>query len=242
MKDEVLWELTLRKVRPSDAGVYECQLTTHPPVSLFFNLRVVEAQAVIKGPKELHVHEGSKLRLHCTVEDATEPLLYVFWFHNTTMVNHHPDRPIQVSTKRYSSTLSIANVRRTDAGQYRCEPHLAIPANVTIHVLAGENPAAMQRGRDGIADRETPVSETSDGIPPTNSGSGHSLQALPLAAASATATFFFQKFFLSKNFGQGLILIALSWFHSSSMTARQCSASSCPTVPPSPLISDRSGR
>lgn len=95
------------------------------------------AHATIKGAKERHVHEGSKLMLRCTVEDATEPLQYVFWFHNTTTVNYHPARPIRINKKDYSSTLSIANVRRSDAGQYRCEPHLATSANVTIHVQAG---------------------------------------------------------------------------------------------------------
>lgn len=36
-----LWELSLRDVRLTDAGLYECQLTTHPPTSLFFTLKVV---------------------------------------------------------------------------------------------------------------------------------------------------------------------------------------------------------
>ena len=67
---------------------------------LIFTLLILsptEARARIKEAKELHVHEGSKLRLHCSVENATQPALYIFWFHNKSMVNHNPDRPIQVS-------------------------------------------------------------------------------------------------------------------------------------------------
>ncbi|KAK7083902.1 hypothetical protein SK128_028396 [Halocaridina rubra] len=34
------WELWMKDVQLSDAGQYECQLTTHPPVTFFFTLRV----------------------------------------------------------------------------------------------------------------------------------------------------------------------------------------------------------
>ena len=92
---------------------------------------------MIKGPRELHVHEGSKLRLHCLVEQATEPPIYVFWFHNSTMVNYEPKRPLKVVKHKYTSSLHITNVSKSDAGVYRCEPHLATPDNVTLHVISG---------------------------------------------------------------------------------------------------------
>ncbi|KAK7085287.1 hypothetical protein SK128_025979, partial [Halocaridina rubra] len=34
------WELWVKDVQLSDAGQYECQLTTHPPVTFFFTLSV----------------------------------------------------------------------------------------------------------------------------------------------------------------------------------------------------------
>nr|XP_027208131.1 uncharacterized protein LOC113801915 [Penaeus vannamei] len=34
-KTTLLWQLTLRDVRAADAGLYECQVTTHPHVTLF---------------------------------------------------------------------------------------------------------------------------------------------------------------------------------------------------------------
>lgn len=34
------WELWVKDVQLSDAGHYECQLTTHPPVTFFFTLKV----------------------------------------------------------------------------------------------------------------------------------------------------------------------------------------------------------
>ena len=84
------------------------------------------------------MHEGSRLKLQCTVEHATEPPIYLFWFHNTTMVNFGAGRPqLVVKSDVYSSTLIITNVSRSDAGTYRCEPHLAADDNITLHVVAG---------------------------------------------------------------------------------------------------------
>ncbi|KAB7497008.1 hypothetical protein Anas_06808, partial [Armadillidium nasatum] len=106
-----VWELRIRDVKSSDEGLYECQMTTHPPVSIRFKLRVVDL--------------------------ATEPPLYVFWFHNQTMINFESRRPLRVTKQLYGSSLTITNVSRSDAGMYRCDPHLAVSDNVTLHVLAG---------------------------------------------------------------------------------------------------------
>ncbi|XP_069192175.1 zwei Ig domain protein zig-8 isoform X2 [Procambarus clarkii] len=140
VRHQRLWELSVRDVRQSDAGLYECQLTTHPPASLFFTLKVVEARAVIGGGPEVHVHTGGRLRLHCTVELATEPPDYIFWFHNNTMINYSPRRPLRVVKHHLASSLVISNVTWEDAGSYTCEPHLARPANLTLHVVEGFEP------------------------------------------------------------------------------------------------------
>lgn len=34
------WDLVIKHVRTSDAGLYECQMSTHPPTSIFIELRV----------------------------------------------------------------------------------------------------------------------------------------------------------------------------------------------------------
>ncbi|XP_069975092.1 zwei Ig domain protein zig-8-like [Penaeus vannamei] len=143
-----LWELSVRDVRFSDAGLYECQLTTHPPTSTFFTLKVVEARAVIQGEPDLHVHTGVRLRLHCTVEHATEPPVYIFWFHNGSMINYTPRRRFKVMEHDFGSSLVITNVTWEDAGDFRCEPYLAIPSNVTLHVVAGEKHAALHNGQN----------------------------------------------------------------------------------------------
>ncbi|KAB7503473.1 hypothetical protein Anas_08269 [Armadillidium nasatum] len=44
---EIVWELRIRDVKSSDEGLYECQMTTHPPVSIRFKLRVVVPSKII---------------------------------------------------------------------------------------------------------------------------------------------------------------------------------------------------
>ncbi|XP_071520185.1 zwei Ig domain protein zig-8-like [Panulirus ornatus] len=164
IKHQELWELSLRDVRLSDAGLYECQLTTHPPTSLFFTLKVVEARAMIKGYPKLHFHKGHTMRLHCTAEQATEPPLYIFWFHNGSMVNYYPNKPVRITKHRYSSSLTISNVTWAHAGVYRCEPHLATPARITVYITG--QPAAMHiEGENGFEDMGVPLSLSSLVVP-----------------------------------------------------------------------------
>jgi hypothetical protein len=35
------WALRIQRVTPDDAGIYECQATTHPPQSIVTRLKVV---------------------------------------------------------------------------------------------------------------------------------------------------------------------------------------------------------
>nr|XP_045615182.1 uncharacterized protein LOC123768575 [Procambarus clarkii] len=165
IKHQDLWELSLRDVRLSDAGLYECQLTTHPPTSLFFTLKVVEARATIEGYPEIHFHLGHSLRLHCTVEQATEPPLYIFWYHNGSIVNHYPNKPVRIQNHRYGSTLTIKNITWSHSGMYRCEPHLATPARITVHVSG--QPAAMHIGghSDVVEDELSPHGTSSPLVP-----------------------------------------------------------------------------
>ncbi|XP_063848076.1 fibroblast growth factor receptor-like 1 isoform X2 [Scylla paramamosain] len=166
VRHQKLWELSIRDVRLSDAGLYECQVTSHPPASLFFTLRVVEAKAVLEAGAEVHVHTGVKFRLQCTVQNATKPPDYIFWFHNDTMVNFAKHgRPITVVQDSFASTLLIANVSWSDAGAYRCEPHLAHAANLTLHVVEGEKHAALHNGH----------SEEKEAPPTTATSSAHPL-------------------------------------------------------------------
>ncbi|XP_042884804.1 zwei Ig domain protein zig-8-like isoform X1 [Penaeus japonicus] len=139
------WTLHVRYAQPRDAGVYECQLSAHPPIGVYTTLNVIEAKAEIEGESEIYVQTGSSVQLTCKLKDFTEPPTYVFWFHAEHMVNYDSNKRIAVSSGDGVSELRISKVTKQDSGNYTCQPANARPASVSLHVITGETPAAMQR-------------------------------------------------------------------------------------------------
>ncbi|XP_049831127.1 protein turtle homolog B-like [Schistocerca gregaria] len=139
------WGLQIKFVQPRDAGWYECQVSTHPPTSIFVELKVTEAVAEIAGAPDLHLRSGSELRLICKLRRATEAPVFVFWYHDDRMINYDEDRGVAVSKGRGGSQLLIPRAERTDSGNYTCAPSNARAASITVHVLEAEKPAPMQQ-------------------------------------------------------------------------------------------------
>ncbi|EAT48852.1 AAEL000103-PA, partial [Aedes aegypti] len=105
------WALRIKAVRDEDQGLYECQLSVHPVQSVFVELKVVDAVADIVGAPDLHIDEGSTLRLECKLKRATEYPDYVFWYHQESMVNFDQQNgfsvtPFQPKPRASSSTPS----------------------------------------------------------------------------------------------------------------------------------------
>ncbi|OXU29321.1 hypothetical protein TSAR_011391 [Trichomalopsis sarcophagae] len=140
------WTLQIKFVQPRDAGMYECQVSTHPPTSIFLFLEVVEARAEISGPSEKFVRPGSTLQLHCLVKKSTEQPSFLFWFHNSRMINYDVEQGVNVSTDLMAreSWLEVPRASGRHSGNYTCEASNATPARVFVHIFNGDNPAAMQ--------------------------------------------------------------------------------------------------
>ncbi|XP_076635737.1 lachesin [Colletes latitarsis] len=140
------WTLQIKYVQPRDAGLYQCQVSTHPPTSIFLFLEVVEAKAEIAGPLEKFVRPGSTLQLHCLVKKSTETPSFLFWYHNFRMINYDVDQGVNVSTDLTGreSWLEVPRASDRHSGNYTCEASNAQPARVLVHVFKGDNPAAMQ--------------------------------------------------------------------------------------------------
>ncbi|PSN44268.1 Zwei Ig domain protein zig-8, partial [Blattella germanica] len=135
------WTLQIKFVQHRDAGLYECQVSSHPPTSIFIELKVVEARASISGPAEKYLKLGSTLRLVCTLLSSTEPPVYVFWYHNNRMINYDGDRGVNVTTDRpaKTSTLLISSASPEHSGNYSCVPNNAQPASTYVHILNGKS-------------------------------------------------------------------------------------------------------
>ncbi|KAJ8972916.1 hypothetical protein NQ317_011483 [Molorchus minor] len=127
------WGLVIKHVRPADAGLYECQVSTHPTSSILIELKVTEASAEIIGAPDMHIRAGSLLRLVCTLRHSTEPPEYVFWYQEQRMINHDPG--VSVTADRASSVLQLEEADTSHSGNYTCYPSNAIPAYINVHVL-----------------------------------------------------------------------------------------------------------
>lgn len=214
-KKHLTWSLRIRNVNRDDAGVYECQATTHPPQAIFVRLKVVEAVARILGSSEKIIKSGSTLQLNCILKQTTEEPQYIFWYHNERMINYDKHRLVMVTKDRTGSTLTIQNASsETDSGNYTCSPDKVKPASVTVHVLRrGNSAAAVQNNERSSSSIRMGSGSMEPSVEGDDNSKTHSIRqkntqnALPSAAVQSTAKA--SKMTLSFNVSS-LILIALS--------------------------------
>lgn len=64
----------------SDEGIYECNLSSHPPRSIHIHLSVLEPTAEIHESPETKIVEGSILKLECKIINAIENPTFIFWY------------------------------------------------------------------------------------------------------------------------------------------------------------------
>ncbi|XP_069986220.1 uncharacterized protein [Penaeus vannamei] len=86
------WTLHIKYVQTRDSGVYECQLSTHPPMGILTTLMVIEPVSHITGGPDLYAQEGSDVTLLCRLKNYTVPPTYVFWYHGSEMINYDANR------------------------------------------------------------------------------------------------------------------------------------------------------
>jgi len=155
--DETLsdWQLRIDAAQTKDSGLYECQVNTEPKINWPVTVHVEAAVASIVGASELYVRTGSTISLECVIQGSGSiPPRVLFWYHNGKPIAlDSPRGGISLTTSRdtglspsMTSKLLLTRAALSDAGNYTCAPPGAQPADITVHVLNGEHPAAMQRG------------------------------------------------------------------------------------------------
>ncbi|KAF2368418.1 Immunoglobulin-like domain [Trinorchestia longiramus] len=142
------WLLKIHYLQKRDAGWYGCQISTTPPVSHMVYLSVVEPETSILGGPDVYINSGSRLALTCTVKYSPEPPAFIFWYHNDRLVSYdQSSRSVQVVIEKGEITTSrlLVQVAGMDhSGRYTCDPSDSGTQSVTVHVLEGEKPAAIQ--------------------------------------------------------------------------------------------------
>ncbi|XP_039276400.1 zwei Ig domain protein zig-8 isoform X2 [Nilaparvata lugens] len=143
------WTLQIRYPQRRDSGVYECQVSTTPPIGTSMYLSVVEPVTTILGGPEMYINKGSTMNLTCVVQHSPEPPPSVYWTHNSEEINYDSPRGgVSVITEKGDMTTSYLLIQRAqaaDSGKYTCNPSNANSKTVVVHVL-NEHPAAMQHG------------------------------------------------------------------------------------------------
>ncbi|XP_040154537.1 zwei Ig domain protein zig-8-like isoform X2 [Anopheles arabiensis] len=143
------WTLRIRYAQRKDSGIYECQISTTPPIGHFVYLTIVEPVTEINGGPDLFINKGSTINLTCIVKYAPEPPPAVVWKHNRDDINFDSPRGgISLVTEKgilTTSRLLVQKAIASDSGLYTCEPSNANPASVRVHIL-NEHPAAMHHG------------------------------------------------------------------------------------------------
>ncbi|CAO1357835.1 unnamed protein product [Diamesa serratosioi] len=102
------------------------------------------------------------LRLTCRVLENIENPLFLFWYHNSRMINYDSHRGINVSIEQDNkySELLILQTTTNHSGNYSCVPNNAAPASTFVHIFNGENPAAMQHGDTACSANLSPYIKT----------------------------------------------------------------------------------
>ncbi|XP_072157476.1 neurotrimin [Bemisia tabaci] len=144
------WTLKILYSQRNDSGVYECQVSTTPPIGTSMHLSVVEPVTTIIGGTELYINRGSTMNLTCVIKHSPEPPSLIYWTHDTKEINYDSPRGgVSVITEKGEVTTSYLLIQRAaspDSGKYTCNPSNSNPKTILVHVLNGEHPAAMQHG------------------------------------------------------------------------------------------------
>lgn len=109
---------------------------------------VTVSKAKILGNSELYIKSGSDINLTCIVLQTPEPPSFIYWYRGGNVINYSQRGGISVVTEKQTRTsrLLISRALASDSGNYTCSPSSSDAASVFVHVLNGEQPAAMQHG------------------------------------------------------------------------------------------------
>ncbi|XP_046635229.1 zwei Ig domain protein zig-8-like [Daphnia pulicaria] len=160
------WTLQISSVELQDTGCYQCQVNTHPPIGLFVYLHIRGPAVAIVDERNVSVREavfksGALVRLVCQVRQADRDNFSLHWKFGEAILNHDTLRGgVSVKTERKGrdavSWLLMARASSRDSGIYTCSVDNRSEAVVSVHVIQGEQQAAVQE-LTGVAVRHCSI-------------------------------------------------------------------------------------
>ncbi|CAO1404988.1 unnamed protein product [Diamesa serratosioi] len=147
------WRLKIISAQKIDEATYECQISTHPPRIIQYNVHVNAPTIFIVDEHGIplldkYYEVDSTIQLTCIVRHISMMSSVVFWTHGEAILNYDVTRGgIGVKTDLMeigaNSTLFVAKVNKTDSGNYTCSIGEAQFYTVLVHVLNEESLAEL---------------------------------------------------------------------------------------------------
>nr|ACY00708.1 MIP06342p [Drosophila melanogaster] len=107
------WSLQIKFPQLRDSGIYECQVSTTPPVGYTMVFSVVEPITSILGGPEIYIDLGSTVNLTCVIKHLPDPPISVQWNHNNQEINYDSPRGgVSVITEKGDITTSYLLIQR----------------------------------------------------------------------------------------------------------------------------------
>ncbi|XP_058832915.1 uncharacterized protein LOC131690863 [Topomyia yanbarensis] len=141
------WRLKIAAANKNDEGVYECQISTHPPKVIIYYLHVNAPEVLIVDEEgeplyDKYYEVGSTIKLMCRIRHMSMLRSAVYWIHNENILNHDVQRggisvKTNLTTVGANSTLFVAKVNKQDSGSYTCSIGPNQHYSVSVHVLNG---------------------------------------------------------------------------------------------------------
>jgi len=156
------WKLQIQFTKKSDVGLYECMVSTNPPLIQYTYLNVVVPRIKIVDERHQEVEDrifydkGSTIKLKCMVENIVgEQPEYIIWKKGNRMLNYDTERGgISVRTDLLvngaQSRLHIAGASYSDSGNYTCMMGRTARAVIELQIIPGETAEQVRDVNSGL--------------------------------------------------------------------------------------------
>ncbi|KAK7496895.1 hypothetical protein BaRGS_00011875 [Batillaria attramentaria] len=153
------WNLVIRNLRPEDAGVYECQVSSkvrhlrhHVTLLVKDEPKPKEKNPNIQISGQNYVDEGERIFLQCNATAEDQPPEDLDWFREGNRLQTSETKGVFIrkyvtlSTGTIVSILEIKHARLKDAGVYVCRTSSLDVTSFRVNVLNGRSKG---KGRQG---------------------------------------------------------------------------------------------